>query len=265
MGRFIRGSFVAVAFGALAGLGAEIAIALRRDYLKEGPPDRIQGDFGDEKGPRLDLVVIGDSFTVGVGTTPERSFPWLVAQRLGEDFRVRLNVLGMSGNNTSDVADSQLPLVLDLKPRLVLIEVGANDATHFIAPAKVREKMGRTLESLLSTGASVVVIGPPDMGAPRAWAQPLRALIGWSGRRVADAIRDEAIARAVPYFDLAAATGDEFAREPFRYFSWDLFHPSAGGYLLWVDAMFDTIKAAAMKTVEAAEVKPKRKGTARKG
>ena len=248
-------------FGSLIGvgltiLGAELFAALSRDYLSEGPPDRIQGVFGSDASPRLDLLVLGDSLCLGVGTTPERSFPWLVSERLGDEFKVHLKVLAISGNTATDVADSQLPQALDLHPRLVLVHIGANDATHLTPLSRVKQKIGHTLDTLTEAGSAVVVVGPPDMGTPRAWAQPLRSLVGWSGRRVNAAIRDEAVARGIPFFDLAAATGDDFNREPFRYFSWDLFHPSAGGYRLWAEAMFETIRTAAVRTVSEGAERP---------
>jgi len=243
-GRIFRGVALVLA-GALVLIGTELFLALRRDYIKKDPAGQIKGVFGQGSDPPLRFVVLGDSTSVGLGTTPDHSFPWVLAQRLGEHFKTELTVLGRSGAVTADVADLQTPQAVALKPDLVLIEIGANDATHATRITSVRTKMEKSLDALIATGATVVVAGPPDMGTSRAFAEPLRSLSGFNGRRVGRAIEAAAAARRLSFIELAQATAKYFEDEPQRHYGSDGFHPSAAGYARWADAMFPKLLKAA--------------------
>ena len=226
-------------------IGAEVLIALTRDYPLRGPERRIRGTFGDPTSPPLRFVVLGDSTSVGVGTTTENSFPWLLGEWLGSHFHVTLEVLGMPGATTQDVADLQIPRVLSRPPDLVLIEIGANDVTHLTPLRTVRSAFGRSLDRLLKADIDVVVAGPPHMGTSRAFAQPLRALSGLRGRAVRRTIEAEVARRRVPYVDLSEGTHEKFSRFPSKYYSPDWFHPGRGGYRLWAEVMYPTVFEAA--------------------
>lgn len=223
---------------------------MRRDFIRADPELPIRGQFGDPSLPRLRFVVLGDSTSVGLGTVPQASFPWRLATRLGERFNVELVVLGASGAKTSDVAVRQVPGAVALDPDLVLIEIGANDATHVTPITKVRAAARRAIDDLRGAGINVVVAGPPAMGTSKAFPQPLRFLSGLNGRRVQRAIREVAAAAGVPYIELASKTGPAFAEDPARYYSPDGFHPGARGYELWADVMYPGVLRAAMKAAD---------------
>jgi lysophospholipase L1-like esterase len=233
-------------------IGAEVILALTRDYPLVGPERRIRGTFGDASSPALKFVVLGDSTAVGVGTTPEQSFSWLLGEWLGQRLHVDLEVLGVSGATTRDVNQLQVPEALEMKPDLVLIEIGGNDVTHLSTIHTVRSQMGRALDRLKARGIHVVVAGPPHMGTSRAFAQPLRALSGWRGKAVRRAIESQARQRGVDYVDLSAGTHQQFQRYPLKYYSQDWFHPGAGGYKLWATVMYPTVLKAALRVSSTA-------------
>lgn len=230
-----------VVVGALLLLGIEVLLAFRRNYFVDGPEEPITGSFGHPSLPSLRFVVVGDSTSVGVGAQPQESFPWIIAKRLGEKFEVELHVVGVSGARIEDAAREQVPAAIALKPDLVLIEIGANDATHLTSSKTVRAKMKQMLDAFDQVKIDVVVAGPPDMGTTRAFAQPLRILSGYSGAKVQRAIEQVVIPRGIPYVDLAAGTGPAFDADPTRYYCTDLFHPSAEGYALWADVMYSAV------------------------
>lgn len=245
--------FVQITAGAVALLIAVIAVevvfTLRRDFLRADPDLPIRGKFGDPSLPRLRFAVLGDSTSVGLGTVPEASFPWRLASRLGERFHVDLVVLGSSGAKTADVAADQVPRAIDLEPDLVLIEIGANDATHVTPMREVRAQMRQAIRALSAAKIDVVVAGPPAMGTSRAFPQPLRALSGLNGRRVRRTIESEARRQGVSYIELASKTRDAFKNDPARLYSPDGFHPGAAGYELWADVMYPGILQAAKAAV----------------
>lgn len=246
----MRGSLKILKFGAilLAGTAVviivELVLVLRRDFPLMDPEQPIRGEFGDPSFPPLRFVVLGDSTSVGVGTTPDKSFPWLLAQRLGSRYRVKLDVVGFGGATTGDVVDVQVQKAIELKPDLMLVEIGANDTTHVRMPWVTRRDFGRALDRLMATDAALVVAGPPDMGNLPILAQPLRALSGIQGDNVMRIIEGQTRKRNLPYIDLAGGIDALNIPPDFPYYSVDSFHPGAG-YRLWAQVMYPAVSKAA--------------------
>jgi lysophospholipase L1-like esterase len=226
-------------------LGGEVLAAVRRDYLPTEPALEISGEFGPHSGSKLRLVVLGDSTAAGVGAgTSRQAYPTLLARRLArEGRRVRLTGLGVSGARVADVLDEQAPAATALSPDLIFVGIGANDTIHLTPLREVAVDMGRAIDLLLESGATVVVAGAPDMRAEAFW-EPLRSIAGWRGRRVADVIEEEARRRGVAIVPLAERTGPFFGGDPDEHYSADLFHPSPGGYERWADAIYPVLERA---------------------
>lgn len=234
----------ALIFGVV--VGAEIWLALRREYLPTDDPHELNARFGPASGNELRFVVLGDSTAAGLGATDAGdAYPSVLAERLADelDRPVRLDVLGVSGARVGHVLEEQLPRVRALDPDLVFVGIGANDVTHLTSLREVRSDIAEIVDGLVDTGATVVVAGPPHMGA-LAWHQPLRHLAYLRGRQVADAIEEVARSRGVGVVELAEQTGHFFAEEPDTHFSADDFHPSAVGYRRWADAIFPVLVEA---------------------
>jgi lysophospholipase L1-like esterase len=236
----ILGLFLA----ALAVIGVEILLVLRRDFLPTKPALRIGGVYGDVDAPSLKFVVIGDSTAAGVGAgSADRAYPTLLARRIAEErFRVRLTGLGVSGERLDGAVDEQLDAAVAEEPDVVFVCIGANDVTHASSLDAVEDSMRRIVTGLAGTGAEVVVAGPPDMRSP-IFYEPLRSIVGWRGRAVQATIERVAREEGVPVVPLADETRDFFAEDPDRYYSDDEFHPSAAGYALWADAIFPYVEA----------------------
>ena len=237
-------TIAALVVGLAAVLGAEVWLALRREYLPTDPPLELAGSFGPQDGMPLRFVVLGDSTSAGIGSGgAENAYPTLLAERLASDTgrRVELTVLGISGARTADVRTDQVPQVAALDPDLVFVGIGANDVTHLTSLDKIKEDMSAILDQLDETGADIAVAGAPDMRV-YAWHQPLRYITYLRGKQVADAIEEVAHAKDVPVVELAEETGHFFADEPEAHFSEDEFHPSALGYQRWADAIYPVLR-----------------------
>ena len=213
----------------MALLGAEVELARRAPQLPDEPL-ALDGRIGS--GPPVRQVVwLGDSTAAGVGASgPDAALPRLVAADLPGT--VELTVLAVSGARIGDVVDEQLPLVEDAD--LVFVSAGANDVTHLTRLSDVRSRYRRLLAGL---PGDVVVLGVPDMGSIPRLLQPLRAITGWRGRAVDDAVRDVAEEAGATYVDIAGETGPAFRDDPGRLFAGDDYHPSDDGYRLWADAV----------------------------
>ncbi|HVF53129.1 MAG TPA: SGNH/GDSL hydrolase family protein [Actinomycetota bacterium] len=233
-------------------LALQVAITLRRDYLPTVPALDIRGRFGDAGEP-LRFVVMGDSTAAGVGAGAiERSYPVLLAERLaGRGQMVELTSLGYSGDRVADVRRDQLPEALNMRPDLVFIGIGANDATHLTPLSSVRDDMEVVLSSLDEAGVAVVVAGAPDMRAA-AFPEPLRSIVGWRGDRVTIAIEEVAARFPVEVVPLAVRTRGFFAQDPEEHYADDLFHPGPQGYERWADAIFPYLTSALAGRAEEA-------------
>lgn len=229
-------------------LAVEAYLAVTADYLPTAPALDVGGTFGDPGDPPLTFVVLGDSTAAGVGAGDARAaYPSLLAERLaGGGRHVRLVDLGVSGARVADVLTHQVPNAVEAAPDLVFVGIGANDATHLTRLTDVLMDTTAILAALRQTGAPVVVAGAPDMRAA-AFLEPLRTVVGWRGRQVAETIEEVARAMDIPTVPLAAETGPYFVADPPRYYAADDFHPSADGYALWARAIYPVLERALTK------------------
>lgn len=113
------------------------------------------------------LVCFGDSLTAGLGLDPGQTYPDLLQKALdqrGDPYRV-VN-LGVSGDTTQDGLD-RLSLVLAEKPRIVILEFGANDGLRGQPVANTEKNLAQMIDALQKAGARVVLAGitlPPNYG-----------------------------------------------------------------------------------------------------
>jgi acyl-CoA thioesterase-1 len=113
------------------------------------------------------LVCFGDSLTAGFGVDPGHSYPNLLQQELDrQGYRYRVVNLGESGDTTQDGLD-RLSLVTAEKPRLVIVEFGANDGLRGQPVSNMEKNLAAIVEALQQSGARVVLAGitlPPNYG-----------------------------------------------------------------------------------------------------
>lgn len=236
-------ALLAAAFAAL--LGVEIYLAYTREYLPTTPALELGGIFGPQDGAPLRFTVLGDSTAAGLGAgSPEHAYATVLSERLGErGWRVELTAFGLSGARVADVLNDQVPRAIETEPDLVFVGIGANDSTHFTPLDDVERDMRRIIDGLSETDATLVVAGPPDMRAD-AWLEPLRSIVGWRGRRVADRIEAAARERGIAVVQLAEQAAPFFASNPEEAYAEDMFHPGPGGYRAWADAIFPVLVEA---------------------
>lgn len=237
---------------AVALVAVQAQIARRRRYLSLAPDDELH-DSADSSGPPLRLVVIGDSTAVGVGAGSRRkSYPGVLAERVGHHRPALLTVLGRPGLRWQHVPE-HLAEATALDPDIVLIGVGGNDAIHLTRLSRVRASVVAVLDELRRTRATVLVVLGPRFDSP-AVPRPLRDLIAARCRAVNRAIV-AAASPGVRVVDTESVIGDVFARDPMRLYSEDLFHPSAAGYELWAAAIEPHVVEAALESRQTNDAK----------
>jgi lysophospholipase L1-like esterase len=99
-------------------------------------------------------VALGDSLTTGHGATDGHEYPTLLGQRLG----LAIKNLGQDGDTTADGL-RRLDAVVALRPRVVLLCLGGNDALLQTPREETFRNLAAIIDRLHPQGAFVVLIG----------------------------------------------------------------------------------------------------------
>lgn len=117
--------------------------------------------------PRPAVVCFGDSLTAGYGADDGASYPDFLQRALDrQGYKYRVVNEGISGNTTKDGVE-RLSEVIELKPRVVVLEFGGNDGLRGLKVETTRKNLGVMIAALQKSGAKVVLAGmtlPPDYG-----------------------------------------------------------------------------------------------------
>jgi len=226
-------------------LAMQAVAAFRREYLAADSAPSIEGDYGDPSDPTVRLVVLGDSIGAGVGVTDtDDSVGGRLASLLTEShLHVQLSGVAVFGSRAGDLGP-QVSRALLNRPDIAIVLVGANDATHATPPRRIRPALIGAIRRLRAAGVPVVLGTCPDLGGVRSVARPLRDLLAAYGRRVAAAQAEAGTRAGALVVDIAASTGEAFRANPAETLAADGFHPSAGGYELWAQALLPAVRDA---------------------
>ena len=121
----------------------------------------------DTQDGRPVIVAFGDSLTAGHGVVPGSSYPdYLQALLDARPFSYQVINEGVSGDTTSG-GIMRLGDVLEYKPRIVILELGANDGLRGLPLNTTRANLDELITRLKKSGAEVVLAGmtlPPNYG-----------------------------------------------------------------------------------------------------
>jgi len=167
------------------------------------------------------IVAVGDSLTEGLGVAEEFAYPALLEARLQDQgYPYRVVNAGISGE-TSSGALARIQWILTLKPDIVILVTGANDALRGIAPELVKSNILTIVRSLKENKVTVVLGG--------------MQIVQNLGREYTAAFAEiyPEVARAedvilIPFF-LAGVAADPGLNQA------DGIHPTAAGYRVIVD------------------------------
>jgi len=170
------------------------------------------------------IVAFGDSLTAGLGVDADRTYPALLGERLkreGYDYRV-INA-GVSGDTTAGGL-RRVDWALRLKPEVVILELGVNDALRGQKLTGVRANLDEMVSRFQAAGARVLVAGmrlPPNYGDR--YAEDFRRLYGHVARA-----RN---APLMPFFLDGVGAVAHLNQA-------DGIHPTAEGYAIVVDHLW---------------------------
>ena len=233
------------------GIGAALVVAVcetvwfrRRGSTPVPGPYDLDGLVGTDEGlAPLSWVWLGDSLSAGVGAaSPSEAFPTQTARLVASQARreIYLRCLARPGAGSADVLSDQVPAAIKLLApgATVIVAVGFNDALRGVRLKMFRANYRSILDALRETGATVVAVGVPDMGAMMAvMAQPLRFVVGRYARYLDRGVRDVASESGVLYVAIAGGVSSSEWRGPGArsLLSEDRWHPSSDGYRVWAN------------------------------
>ncbi|RCG31298.1 SGNH/GDSL hydrolase family protein [Sphaerisporangium album] len=219
-----------------------------RPHGMDGPAaDGLYGTWAcDGPAQPIDMVMLGDSTSVGLGMTDPNTTPAvLLAGGLAAvaERPVRLHVFGRSGAVSADLP-FQVDRALRTKPDIAVIFVGANDVTTQTKPALAVGHLKTAVRRLREEGAEVVVGTCPDLGTVRPIGQPLRWVTRRWSRQLAAAQTVAVIEEGGRTVAFADVLGPEFDTYPGEMFGPDRYHPSVRGYQQSANVVLPSVCAA---------------------
>jgi acyl-CoA thioesterase-1 len=113
------------------------------------------------------IVAYGDSLTAGFGVDPGKSYADFLQRELdARGYRYRVVNQGSSGDTTTDGV-ARVSFATEVKPEIVILELGANDGLRGLPVAATRANLERLIQTFQKSGAKVLLAGmtlPPNYG-----------------------------------------------------------------------------------------------------
>lgn len=191
----------------------------------------------------LVYAALGDSLSAGVGTEDYKEIlPYLLAEKFSDGKKsATLKNHSVPGVETIGVITYLLPEAINDNPDIVTVLIGVNDIHNKVSADVFAKNYEEILSRLTKeTKATVYAISIPFIGASSLMLPPYQALFDARTRQFNVIIKNLAAKYSVKYIDLYTPTVELFKR-PGSHYSKDLFHPSASGYKLWADTIYDNI------------------------
>ncbi|WP_298937308.1 SGNH/GDSL hydrolase family protein [uncultured Ruegeria sp.] len=209
-------------------LAAQGLSVRRKAQLLPEPKGPREGRAG--RGPRLRLLIAGDSSAAGVGAgTQAQALSGHLVGKLAKHHSVEWRLEATTGHTTEDTINR----LQSLQGRfdVVVTALGVNDVTRAVTRKQFVERQTRLVDVLTCTfGARrVVVTAVPQMGRFPALPQPLAWVLGRQAARLDHGLRQVADAcPRVRHLTLDLPDDPALAAP-------DGYHPSPKTYALWAE------------------------------
>nr|MBI3613986.1 arylesterase [Nitrospirota bacterium] len=211
----------------------------------EGIGQRLGTDVTGQPGrsraiPRAErpkIVAFGDSLTAGFGVSVEDAYPAQLQRRLDQaGYRYEVINAGVSGDTTAGGV-RRIDWVLKSRPRIVIVELGANDGLRGLNLEETSANLEQMLQRLQEAGVMVVLAGmklPPNYGVD--YAGRFTTLYGNLAKKY----------RAIylPFFLEGVAAHPALNQA-------DGIHPTREGYRLVVDHLMPVLEPLLEKPMPA--------------
>ncbi|WP_420585992.1 SGNH/GDSL hydrolase family protein [Ruegeria sp.] len=182
----------------------------------------------DGRGPRLRLLIAGDSSAAGVGAgTQTQALSGCLVSQLAKHYAVEWRLEATTGHTTQDTIDRLQGLNTQFD--MAITALGVNDVTRGVTRNRFVERQTKLAELL--TGQlgvrRLVVTGVPQMNRFPALPQPLAWVLGRQAARL-----DQGLQQVAARFPQARHLALDLPDDP-ALAAPDGYHPSPKAYTLW--------------------------------
>ncbi|WP_170563446.1 SGNH/GDSL hydrolase family protein [Ruegeria atlantica] len=212
------------------------AVSVRRNaqQLPE-PSGPRQGREG--RGPRLRLLIAGDSSAAGVGAgRQQQALSGFLVQQLARHYSVEWQLEATTGHTTQDTLDRLNRL--EGRFDAAVTALGVNDVTRGVSRQRFTALQIQLLNHLTDNLGvrRIVLTAVPQMNRFPALPQPLAWVLGRQAARL-----DQGLQTAASAFAQARHLPLEFPDDP-ALAAPDGYHPSPKAYRLWAEAAADLLR-----------------------
>ncbi len=193
----------------------------------------------DGRGPRLRLLIAGDSSAAGVGAgTLHQALSGQLVRRLAKDYAVEWRLEATTGHTTRDTIDRLQGI--DDQFDVVVTALGVNDVTRAVNRRHFENLQTQLLDLLTGPlGARrVIVTAVPQMGRFPALPQPLAWVLGSQAARL-----DRGLQQVAARFPQARHLRLDLPDDP-ALAAPDGYHPSPKTYAIWAEKLARLISQA---------------------
>ncbi len=174
------------------------------------------------------IVAFGDSLTAGLGVQADESYPAQLQRRLDSvGYHYRVINAGVSGDTTAGGL-RRVSWILNNKPELVILELGANDGLRGLPVDHTQDNLRAIIRRLQEAGTTVVLAGmklPPNYG--QEYAARFESMY--------PKLAHESQLPLIPFF-LAGVGGSSSLNQA------DGIHPTKEGYKLIVEEVLKVLR-----------------------
>lgn len=193
--------------------------------------ENVRSSLQQDKSKDYDIpriVAFGDSLTAGLGVSSEEAYPEQLARWLRkEGFNYEVINAGVSGDTTAGGL-RRVEWILKNRPRLVILELGANDGLRGQSLKETYKNLNAIIENLKAKGVIVVLAGmrlPLNYGD--AYTQEFSDLFVRLAHKQKIPL--------IPFFLEGVATHRQLNQG-------DGLHPTAEGYSIVVQNVWETLE-----------------------
>lgn len=190
------------------------------------------------------FLALGDSFTIGTGSSPAQAFPARLAARwrtAASSCALSLENVAVNGYTTDDLIERELPSVASFRPTFVTVAIGANDIVSGRSLDAYRDNVKRILESAKATGARVVVLPQPDWSrSPAAASFGAQPVLAGAIAKFNAVLAAEARASGAEWVDLVPLMQAQALK---GQLAGDGLHPSADAYDEWAAELARAVRS----------------------
>jgi acyl-CoA thioesterase-1 len=174
------------------------------------------------------IVAFGDSLTAGAGLAADEAYPAVLERKIKEaGYPYRVLNAGVSGETTAGGL-RRVPWILQNRPEIVILELGANDALRGLGLGETKKNLAVIIELLQKEHIRVVLAGikiPPNYG--KEYTQGFEKIFPELAARYRLVL--------IPFF-LEGVAGPTGLNQP------DGIHPTAEGYEKVVDNLWPKLE-----------------------